>query len=89
MQKVRPGFINQSPVRIDRQNHTHAAKLQIQRFKIWKEERLAAGQKKEKRAGFLHLARKRNPFRSRMQMPLALHLRTREPDVAHATVHVA
>ena len=44
-------FDIQSPVRIDRQNHTHAAKLQIQRFKIWKEERLAAGQNRNNPCG--------------------------------------
>ena len=47
--KIRPGFINQSSVRVDRQNHAHVSELEIQCLKIRKKQRLTAGQKKEKK----------------------------------------
>ena len=87
--KIGPGFVQQSSVCIDGKNHAQISKPAIQRFKIRKEQRFPAGQKKKNGTGLLHLFCKANPFLHRAKPSLPFHFRTGQTDIAHVAVHIA
>lgn len=87
--KISPGFVQQSSVCINGKNHAQISKPAIQRFKIRKEQRLPAGQKKKNSTGLLHLLCKANPFLHRAKPSLPFHFRAGQTDIAHVAVHIA
>ena len=88
-EKIRPFFIDQCAVGIDRNDKSHAAQFQIQPFKIREQQRFSAGEQQKQNTRLFHLLPDRDPFIRRMQAAERLNFFPAQADITHVTVHVA
>ena len=82
-------LIDQSPVRVDRKDHSHLPQSKVKFPELRKEERLPSCQQQEEHSRLLHLPADLQPLVRSPEPSLPLHLLAAEPDIAHITVHVA